>query len=48
MGEVPNIKALRAATKDQKDFIMIGINLDRDRAATGAFGCSGQLATIIF
>lgn len=33
MGEVPNVKALRKATKDRKDFIMIGVNLDQDRAA---------------
>ncbi len=33
MAEVPNVKALREATKNNKDFVLIGINLDRERQA---------------
>jgi thiol-disulfide isomerase/thioredoxin len=36
MGEMPNVKALRAATKDRKDFLLIGINLDSQPAACAA------------
>ena len=30
MGEVPNVKALHKALKDRKDFVMIGVSLDRE------------------
>ncbi len=33
MGEVPNVKALHHALRTRNDFVMIGVNLDRDRAA---------------
>lgn len=36
VAEIPNIKALRAATKDRSDFLLLGISLDRDRDALKA------------
>ncbi len=31
LAETPNIKALRQATKDRADFVLIGVSLDRER-----------------
>ena len=33
VAEIPNVKALRDATKDRTDFLLLGISLDRDRDA---------------
>jgi len=33
VAEIPNVKALREATKDRTDFLLLGISLDRDRDA---------------
>ncbi len=36
IGEVPNVKALREATKNRPNFLLIGISLDTDRSALNA------------
>ncbi|MBP7934174.1 MAG: carboxypeptidase regulatory-like domain-containing protein [Phycisphaerae bacterium] len=33
VAEIPNLKALREATRDRTDFLLLGISLDRDRDA---------------
>jgi thiol-disulfide isomerase/thioredoxin len=33
VGEIPNVKALHAATKGRDDFVLLGVSLDRDKKA---------------
>ena len=36
VGEIPNVKALHAATKSREDFVLIGLSLDTDEKAFNA------------
>jgi thiol-disulfide isomerase/thioredoxin len=36
VGEIPNVKALREATKNRPDFVMIGVSLDTNKSAFSA------------